>query len=156
MSYRPRIGHAHLKVGDLERAIRFYREFLQLEITERVGNRYAFLSAGTFHHDLALQEVGPNAPRPEPWGTGLYHVAFEVQSQRELALAYQRLKQGAIPLIAVDHLISWAIYFEDPDGNGLEIYWDTRTQPFGSTTWQGQNLPLPENTLLSVLKNTHR
>lgn len=155
MTYQTKIGHAHLKVRDLERAIAFYTRFFNLRLTERVGNQYAFLSGGDFHHEIALQNVGPDAPAPLPRSTGLYHVAFEVPDKRSLALAYQRLLEAGIPVATVDHLISWALYFSDPDGNGLEIYWDTRSESFGDTLWCGRNKPLPREKLLAVLQEAH-
>ncbi len=142
-----KIGHAHLKIRDLERAISFYEEFLGLEVVERVGDSYAFLTSGEMHHEIALQNAGPDAPAPPPHGTGLYHVAFEVPDKRSLAEAYTKLTDAGVPVSAVDHVISWAIYFPDPDGNGLEVYWDTRDEPGGEELWGGRNLPIPEEKL---------
>lgn len=152
--YRTKIGHAHLKVRDLDQAIEFYTRFFSLKLVERVGDHYAFLTSGEFHHEIALQNVGPAAPQPHPAGTGLYHVAFEVPDRRSLALAYRRLAEAGVPAAPIDHLISWAIYFDDPDGNGLEIYWDTRHAPDGEQLWRGRNVPLPEEKLLAVLNET--
>jgi len=149
--YLTKIGHAHLKVRDLHRAIEFYLRFFSLKLVEQVGDHYAFLSGGGFHHEIALQNVGPHAPQPPPHGTGLYHVAFEVPDRRSFAQAYQALTEAGIEVAAVDHLISWALYFNDPDGNGLEIYWDTRTEPGGTKLWRGRNVPLPEEKILAVL-----
>ncbi|MBI3360599.1 MAG: VOC family protein [Chloroflexi bacterium] len=151
-NYQTKIGHANLKVRDLDRAIEFYTRFLNLKFVERVGNQYAFLSGGDFHHEIALQNVGPTAPQPHPFGTGLYHVAFEVPDRRSFALAYKTLTDAGVRVATVDHLISWAMYFDDPDGNGLEIYWDTRNEPGGEKLWQGVNGPLPEEKLLDVLR----
>ncbi len=153
MNYKTRIGHAHLKVRDLDRAIEFYTRFFDLKVAERVGDHYAFLSGGAFHHELALQNAGPNAPAQNPYGTGLYHVAFEVPDRRSLALAYRALTEAGVRVAPVDHLISWAIYFDDPDGNGLEIYWDTRKEPGGAKLWQGRNAPLPPEKLLAGLED---
>ena len=150
--YQTKIGHAHLKVRDLDRAIAFYTRFFSLRLIERVGNHYAFLTGGDFHHEIALQNVGPSAPQPPPHGTGLYHVAFEVPDRGSLARAHKALTDAGIPVFPVDHLISWAIYFDDPDGNGLEIYWDTRNEPGGEKLWRGVNVPLPEEKLLAALK----
>lgn len=149
--YQTKIGHAHLKVRNLERAVDFYTRFFNLKVIEQVGDHYVFLSGGDFHHEIALQNVGPTAPQPHPYGTGLYHVAFEVPDRRSLALAYQALTEAGVSAAAVDHLISWAIYFDDPDGNGLEIYWDTRHEPGGEKLWRGVNVPLPAEKLLAVL-----
>src|SRR5690349_11407037 len=82
VAYKTKIGHAHLKVRDLQRSIDFYTRFLGLNVTEVVGNHYAFLTAGTYHHEIALQNVGSGAPQPPSRGTGLYHVAFEVPDKR--------------------------------------------------------------------------
>jgi len=151
MSYTTKIGHAHLKVRNLERSIDFYTRYLKLQETERVAN-YAFLSAGQFHHDIALQEVGLDAPHPPAYGTGLYHVAFEVPDRHSFAEAYRALTEAGIPVAAVDHFISWAMYFDDPDGNGLEIYCDSRHMPDGRQLWRGQNARLDEATILAALK----
>ncbi|HUS13880.1 MAG TPA: VOC family protein [Chloroflexia bacterium] len=149
--YETKIGHAHLKVRDLDRAVAFYTRFFQLQVIERVGEHYVFLSGGTFHHELALQNVGNLAPAPVYGGVGLYHIAFEVPDAHSLAQAYQALTAAGVAVAAVDHQISWAIYFDDPDGNGLEIYWDTRGEPGGTPLWRGENLPLPAEKLLGAL-----
>ena len=149
--YTTKIGHAHLKVRDLDRAIEFYTKFLRLHVTEKVGDRYVFLTAGCMHHEIALQCVGPNAIGQHPYGTGLYHIAFEVPDRRALAEAFVTLNDAGITVAAIDHLISWALYFDDPDGNGLEIYWDTRTEPGGMRLWRGRNIPLPESKLRAIL-----
>lgn len=141
MPHRVRIGHAHLKVRDLERSIEFYRRFLGLEVTERTGP-FVFLTGGAVHHELALQAVGPRAPSPPAAGVGLYHVAFEVSDRRAFAEAFHALAAAGVPLAAVDHGISWALYFADPDGNGLEIYLDVRGTPEGTRQWNGRTLPL--------------
>ena len=151
IAYKTKIGHAHLKVRDLQRSIDFYRRFLGLDVTEVVGNHYAFLTAGSFHHEIALQNVGHDAPKPLSRGTGLYHVAFEVPDKRSFALAYRTLREAGITVAAVDHYISWAMYFDDPDGNGLEIYWDTRNESGGRALWYGDNAPLEDETILAVL-----
>jgi len=150
--YQTKIGHAHLKVRNLDRAVEFYTRFLNLQVAERVGDQYVFLSGGDLHHEVALQNVGPNAPQPHSCGTGLYHIAFEVPDRRSLAMAYQNLAKAGVNIALVDHLISWAIYFSDPDGNGLEIYWDTRSEPGGTRLWRGRNVPLPEEKILAALK----
>jgi len=133
------LGHAHLKVRDLERAIAFYTQFLGLRVTERIGSQFAFLSGGTLHHDLALQALGSAAPGTPRHAVGLFHIAFEVPDRQTFAAAYHALDEGGIPVAAVDHGISWAMYFADPDGNGLEIYWDTRHEPNGAETWNGRS-----------------
>ena len=151
MAYVTKIGHAHLKVRNLDRAIDFYTHYLGMHETERVDNQYAFLTGGSFHHEIALQRVGEQAPQPPAHGTGLYHVAFEVPDRRSFAEAYRTLTEVGIAVAAVDHYISWAMYFDDPDGNGLEIYSDSRAMPDGRPLWSGENAPLDEKTILAEL-----
>ena len=145
---KARIGHVHRKVRDLDRAIAFYTHFLGMSVRERVGNAYAFLSGGDLHHEIALQNVGPSAPPAPERGVGLYHAAFEVDDRASLGEAYRALTDAGIAVYPVDHRISWALYFDDPDGNGLELYWDTRGEPEGVTEWHGANRPLTEEQLL--------
>lgn len=146
-----RIGHAHLKVRDLDSARDFYTRFLGLREVERIGNHYLFLSAGDMHHEVALQNVGPHAPAPSPLATGLYHVAFELPGRAALAQTFFALREAGVEVAPVDHLISWALYFSDPDGNGLEVYCDTRGEPGGARLWRGQNRPLTEPQLRAAL-----
>ncbi len=141
-AYQTRIGHAHLKVRNLERALAFYTRFFDLHVVERVGDGFAFLTGGNMHHELALQAIGAEAAAPSPGGVGLYHVAFEVPDKRSFALALHSLTEAGVRVGTIDHLISWAMYFSDPDGNGLEIYCDTRSEPGGQPLWHGQNRPL--------------
>jgi catechol 2,3-dioxygenase len=140
--YAAKIGHAHLKVRDLGQAIAFYTHFLGLTVSERLGNHYAFLTSGELHHELALQALGPGAGAAAPHAVGLYHVAFEVPDKYTLRQAYDQLVSAGVRVSAVDHLISWALYFADPDGNGLELYCDTRHEPDGHAQWAGHNLPI--------------
>ena len=149
--YTTKIGHAHLKVRDLDRAVAFYERFLRLRVTERVGDHYVFMTGGDFHHEIALQRVAADAPAPAPHGVGLYHVAFEVPSKRAFAEAFQALREAGVRVGAVDHFISWAMYFDDPDGNGLEIYWDTRGEPGGKPLWRGENEDLSPEQVLAAL-----
>src|SRR4051812_26275491 len=121
-----RIGHVHLKVADLERAIGFYRDVLGFELTQRFGNRAAFLSAGGYHHHIGLntwESLGGSAP---PAGTtGLYHHAILYPTRATLADAVRRVLAAGIALDgAADHGVSEAIYLRDPDENGVELYWD--------------------------------
>jgi catechol 2,3-dioxygenase len=121
-----RIGHVHLKVADLERALGFYRDVLGFQLTQRFGRNAAFLSAGGYHHHIGLNtwESAGGSP-PPPGATGLYHVAILYPTRAELADALQRLLQAEVPLEgAADHGVSEAIYLRDPDGNGVEICWD--------------------------------
>ncbi|MFD1640862.1 VOC family protein [Halohasta litorea] len=129
------LGHVHLKVTDLDRAVEFYTGLLDLAVTERHAN-FAFLSFGDHHHDLALQ-AHKGASSPPPQSTGLYHVAFELDSLAAVGDAYEWLADREITVSPVDHGISKAIYFDDPDGNGVELYVDTRETEDGR--WNGEN-----------------
>lgn len=121
-----RIGHVHLKVADLERAIAFYRDVLGFSVTQRYGARAAFLSAGGYHHHLGLNTwESAGGPPPAPGTTGLYHLAILYPTRAALADAFRRLIKAGIPLDgAADHGVSQALYLRDPDGNGVELYWD--------------------------------
>jgi catechol 2,3-dioxygenase len=138
------VGHVHLKVRDVDRAIEFYTETLGLEVTERHG-RYAFCSWGEHHHDVALQGLGENAPGPGP-GVGMYHAAFEVASGEALRNVFERLQDRDVRVSPVDHGISKALYFDDPDGNGLEVYLDTRAE-HDIEHWEGTNEPFDPTAL---------
>ena len=96
------------------------------------------------HHELALQEVGIEASVPKRQDVGLYHVAFEVTDKKSLSETYKKLKKDGVRVYPVDHRISWALYFSDPDGNGLEVYWDTRGSEHGVDIWEGIDRPLIE------------
>src|SRR5512140_3045827 len=131
-----RIGHVHLKVADLERAIAFYRDVLGFELTQRYGRQAAFLSAGGYHHHIGLNtwESSGGSP-PPPQSTGLYHLAIVYPTRAELADALRRLNRAGIPLEgASDHGVSEALYLRDPDGNGVELYWDRPKEQWPSTT----------------------
>jgi|ERR1043165_612433 catechol 2,3-dioxygenase len=121
-----RIGHTHLKVADLERAIRFYRDILGFQLTQRFGNSAAFLSAGGYHHHIGLntwESLGGKPPAPGT--TGLYHHAILYPTRAALADALRRLRAAGIELDgAADHGVSEALYLRDPDDNGVELYRD--------------------------------
>ncbi|HEX4484616.1 MAG TPA: VOC family protein [Terriglobales bacterium] len=121
-----RIGHVHLKVADLERALKFYAGVLGLQIMQRLGDSAAFLSAGGYHHHIALntwESLGGTSPAPGT--TGLYHTAIVYPSRATLADALRRVLTAGIPLEgAADHGVSESIYLRDPDGNGVELYCD--------------------------------
>jgi catechol 2,3-dioxygenase len=121
-----RIGHVHLKVADLERAIGFYRDVLGFELTQRYGRQAAFLSAGGYHHHIGLNTWESAGGSPPPQGaTGLYHLAILYPTRADLADALRRLNTAGVPLEgASDHGVSEALYLRDPDGNGVELYWD--------------------------------
>lgn len=120
------VGHVHLKVSDLERAVAFYAEAIGLEVTQRYGSQAAFLSAGGYHHHVGLntwESLG--GPPPAPGTTGLFHVALRYPDRAALAAALRRLQAHSVPLDgASDHGVSEALYLRDPDGNGIELYCD--------------------------------
>ena len=121
-----RVGHVHLKVTDLDRALRFYCDVLGFEITQRMGDSAAFLSAGSYHHHVGLNTWESEGGQPAPPGsTGLYHAAFLFPTRRSLAETLQRVLAAGRRLDgASDHGVSEALYLRDPDENGLELYWD--------------------------------
>jgi len=120
------IGHVHLKVADLERSLDFYCGVLGFVLMARYGPQAAFVSAGGYHHHIGLNTWESRGGNPPPPGsTGLYHVAIRYPERRDLAHALQRLVEAGITLRgAADHGVSEALYLSDPDGNGLELYWD--------------------------------
>lgn len=123
---RVSIGHVHLKVADLDRALAFYADVLGFEIMARMGQSAVFLGAGGYHHHIGLNtwESRDGSP-PPPGTTGLYHVAIRYPDRAALAIALQRLGNAGVPLEgAADHGVSEALYLRDPDGNGIELYWD--------------------------------
>jgi catechol 2,3-dioxygenase len=125
-----RIGHVHLKVADIERSLSFYRDLLGFEETQRYGNSAAFISAGGYHHHIGLNTWhSKNAPPAPKNSTGLYHTAILYPTRKDLAIALKRLLDAKYPLTGfADHGVSEAIYLDDPDGNGVELYWDKPTE----------------------------
>lgn len=121
-----RIGHVHLTVSNLERSLRFYRDALGFEVTQRYGGSAIFLSAGGYHHHIALNTwAGEGAQQPPPGCTGLYHFAILYPTRADLAAAFKRLFDHGVQIDgASDHGVSEAIYLHDPDGNGIELCWD--------------------------------
>ena len=121
-----RIGHVHLKVADIDPALGFYHDVLGFDIVIRMGNSAAFLSAGGYHHHIGMNTWESQGGQPPAAGTtGLYHVAILYQERAELADAVRRLIKAGIPIGgASDHGVSEAIYLDDPDSNGVELYWD--------------------------------
>src|SRR3954465_2083335 len=121
-----RIGHVHLKVADIERSLAFYCGVLGFELMQRYGAQAAFVSAGGYHHHIGLNtwESAGGTP-PPPGATGLYHLAVLYPTRAALADALRRLMAAGVPLDgASDHGVSEALYLRDPDGNGVELYWD--------------------------------
>ncbi len=120
------IGHVHLKVADLDRALAFYVGVLGFELTQRYGAQAAFVSAGGYHHHLGLNTWDSRGGKPPaPGTTGLFHVAIRYPTRAALGDALVRLREAGVPLDgASDHGVSEALYLRDPDGNGVELYWD--------------------------------
>ncbi|MGO1244724.1 MAG: VOC family protein [Sphingobacterium sp.] len=120
------IGHVHLKVSDLERSLAFYRDILGFEVTTMYGNQAAFISAGGYHHHIGLNTWHSKGLPPALTNSvGLYHTAIVYPTRRDLAAIYDRLRKAHYPMSgASDHGVSEALYLDDPDGNGVELYWD--------------------------------
>ncbi len=120
------IGHVHLKVSDVDRALGFYCGVLGFELQQRYGEDAAFVSAGGYHHHIGLNSWQSKGGSPaSPASTGLYHFAIRLPSRRSLAVSLRRLIDAGVRLEgASDHGVSEALYLSDPDGNGIELYWD--------------------------------
>lgn len=152
-----RIGHVHLKVADLERALAFYRDLLGFELVMMYGPDAAFISAGGYHHHIGLNTwYSKGSTPPPPRSTGLFHTAILYPSRKDLAAILKRIKDANYRLDgASDHGVSEALYLSDPDGNGVELYWDRpqenwpRTEE-GAVTMYTQPLDLQD--LLSELE----
>lgn len=121
-----RIGHVHLKVSDLKRAMAFYCDLLGFQVTTMYGNEAAFISAGGYHHHIGLNTWYSKGAPPAPVrSAGLFHTAILYPTRKDLAVVYKRLLDADYPLTGVaDHGVSEALYLNDPDGNGVELYWD--------------------------------
>ncbi len=152
-----RIGHVHLKVSDIEKSLRFYRDLLGFELTAMYGNQAAFISAGGYHHHIGLNTWQSKGAPPAPvYGVGLYHTAIVYPTRKDLAAIFERLRKAAYPLTgASDHGVSEALYLNDPDDNGVELYWDRPksiwpTKPDGSLEMYTRSLDLED--LLKELK----
>jgi catechol 2,3-dioxygenase len=150
-----RIGHVHLKVSDLDRAIAFYSGVLGFGITQRYGPRAAFLAAGDYHHHIGLNtwESAGGTP-PPPGHTGLYHSAFLYPTRADLGAAIRAVLDAGIPLDgAADHGVSEAVYLRDPDGNGVELYADKPPEEWPRTadgSLQMVNAPLDVAALVAL------
>ncbi len=144
-----RLGHALIRVSDLERSVEFYTRHLDLRVRERVGHSYVLLAGGEGHHELALAEAEGSArgPTADP---GLDHLAFESPDAAAFAAAHRRLEAAGVPVRTVDHGISWAIYLTDPDGIGLEIFLDRRAAPGGRSRWSGTTRPLSADEIAAL------
>jgi catechol 2,3-dioxygenase len=121
-----KIGHVHLKVADLDRSLKFYCDVLGFELMQKYGTQAAFVSAGGYHHHIGLNTwESEGGSQPPPGTTGLYHLAILYPTRADLADALKRLLANGIQLDgASDHGVSEALYLRDPDGNGVELYWD--------------------------------
>lgn len=149
-----RIGHIHLKVADLDRAIAFYRDVMGFALTQRYGDQAAFLAAGAYHHHIGLNTWHSRGGAPAPAGyTGLYHTAFLYPDRAALAAVLANVLAAGVMLDgAADHGVSEAIYFRDPDGNGIEIYRDRAPQDWprdAQGTLAMVNAPLNLEALLA-------
>lgn len=150
------IGHVHLKVSDLDRSIAFYRDVMGLDVTQQYGDQAAFLSAGGYHHHIGLNTWFSKDGLPAPQrSAGLFHVAFLYPDRAALAQAFKSVLDAAVEIEgAADHGVSEAIYFSDPDGNGIEIYRD-RPEAEWPRDAQGRldmvNAPLDLDALLREL-----
>ncbi|MES2328743.1 MAG: VOC family protein [Bacteroidota bacterium] len=121
-----RIGHVHLKVSDLDKALSFYQGLLGFELMQKYGTQAAFISAGGYHHHIGLNTWYSKDAKPAPeHAPGLFHTAILYPTRKDLAVILQRLIDAKYPLTgASDHGVSEALYLDDPDGNGVELYWD--------------------------------
>jgi catechol 2,3-dioxygenase len=138
------IGHVHLKVADLERALDFYCGVLGFELMQRFGAEAAFVSAGGYHHHIGLNtwESRGGGP-PAPGTTGLFHTAIRYPTRAALADALRRLVEARVPLQgASDHGVSEALYLADPDGNGVELYWDRPREEWPPPTKEGDKVEM--------------
>lgn len=153
-----RIGHLHLKVSDIERALAFYRDLLGFQVMERFGGSAAFISAGGYHHHIGLNTWHSKNAAPAPVNAcGLYHTAILYNERKELAEIFKRLSEANYPFSgAADHGVSEALYLNDPDGNGVELYWDRARELWpldskGNLQMVTEQLNLP--SLLAELNN---
>ncbi len=144
------IGHVHLKVSDLDRAVAFYGDVLGFELRQRYGHQAAFMAADGYHHHIGLNTWESAGGPPPPRGTtGLYHLAILYPTRADLGRALRRLLEHGVSLDgASDHGVSEALYLHDPDGNGIELYWDRPReewplQPDGSLAMMTDPLDLP-------------
>jgi catechol 2,3-dioxygenase len=149
--YKTRLAHVRLSVRDLEMSVGFYTRFLHLELTERSGSDYAFLSSNDAHHVLALFAI-PREHGPADQETDrVHHIAFEVPGRKSFTRAFSALSEAGIQTTTLNNGISWAIYFEDPDSNQLEIFCDTQHEADGQPLWQGTRRPLGAEQILAAL-----
>jgi catechol 2,3-dioxygenase len=151
-----RIGHIHLKVSDLDKALAFYHDLLGFQITQWYGKSAVFISAGGYHHHIGLNTWHSKNAGPAPVNScGLYHTAILYPERKDLAVILKRLADANYPLTgAADHGVSEALYLNDPDGNGVELYWDKPHEqwPFDAEgNLQMVTDPLDVNSLLGEI-----
>ncbi len=151
------IGHVHLKVSDMDRALEFYCGLLGFEITTRYGKEAVFISAGGYHHHIGLNTwFSRNAPPPPKHATGLFHTAIRYPERKDLARIYDRITSAKYPLTgSADHGVSEALYLDDPDSNGVELYWDRPVENWPRKSDGSLDMytrPLRLENLLSLLK----
>ncbi|MCB9208213.1 MAG: VOC family protein [Ignavibacteriales bacterium] len=152
-----KIGHVHLKVSDIEKSLKFYKDILGFELVTMYGSQAAFISAGGYHHHIGLNTWNSKGASPaNEYSVGLFHVAILYPTRKDLAAIFKRLIDKKYPITgASDHGVSEAIYLNDPDGNGLELYWDKPKENWpkksdGSTEMYTRHLDLDD--LLDELK----
>lgn len=151
-----RIGHVHLKVSDLDKALAFYQGLLGFEIMQRYGTQAVFISAGGYHHHIGLNTWhSKNAPPAPQRACGLFHTALLYPTRRDLAIVFKRLLDAGYPLTGTaDHGVSEAIYLDDPDGNGVELYYDRPREQWpidAEGNLQMVTEPLNVNELLGLI-----
>jgi catechol 2,3-dioxygenase len=151
-----RIGHVHLKVSDLDKALAFYQGLLGFEIMQRYGTQAVFISAGGYHHHIGLNTwYSKNAPPAPQRACGLFHTAILYPTRRDLAIVLKRLLDAGYPLTGTaDHGVSEALYLDDPDGNGVELYYDRPREQWpldGEGNIQMVTEPLNVNELLGLI-----
>lgn len=151
-----RIGHVHLKVADLDRALGFYRDVLGFSVTQRYTDQAVFLSAGGYHHHIGLNTwESKGGEPPHPTATGLYHLAVLYPDRAALSDALRRLQAAHIELEgASDHGVSEALYVRDPDGNGVELYWDRPVEQWPRTAEGKLNMYTRALDLADLLAET--
>lgn len=152
-----RIGHVHLKVSNIDRALAFYRDLLGFQVMARYGNQAVFLSAGGYHHHIGLNTwYSKDAPPAPQKGVGLFHTAIVYPTKKDLAVIYKRLLDAGYELTgASDHGVSEAIYLDDPDGNGVELYYDrpqSQWPLFSDGSLNMYTLPMDMDALLKELE----
>lgn len=152
------IGHVHLKVADIKRSLKFYCDLLGFKVTTMYGKDAAFISAGGYHHHIGLNTWYTKDASPTPRNSiGLYHTAILFPTRKDLALIYDRLLKAKYPLTgASDHGVSEALYLDDPDGNGVELYWDRPKEAWqykADSTIEMFTIPLNLDDLMNEVSN---